>query len=106
MKNTTRSRGSRYDQIREELKNAVSAEFSEWNVTQASGAERFGVARSYLCDVLNSDNRNLSVGALLAMLLRAGVDVSVTISKAPSVGEGLLNGQQRSINVALDESTL
>jgi predicted XRE-type DNA-binding protein len=75
-----RSKGARYEEIRTQLKGAIAETFAEMAISQSAAAERFGVGRTYLNDVLNGDTRNVSVGTLLAMLLRVDVDLSLTIS--------------------------
>jgi predicted XRE-type DNA-binding protein len=85
MKNSIQASDKRYEQIRGELKKAVCEKVEEWQVSQTLAADRFGIGRTRLNNILNGDRRNVSVSGLLAMLLRAGVNVTISIDD--SAGE-------------------
>ena len=72
----------RAEGIRLALKAALADRVSSWRIPQALAADRLGIGRSTLNNILNHDNRRISIGALVTMLLRAGAEVSVIVDVA------------------------
>lgn len=72
-------RDARTEEIRADLRHALSQQVKAWRVPQATAAARLGIGRSTLNNILNHDNRRISIGALITMLIRAGADVSVRV---------------------------
>ena len=70
---------ARTEGIRADLRRALSEQVKAWRVPQATATARLGIGRSTLNAILNHDNRRVSIGALITMLLRAGATVSVDV---------------------------
>lgn len=73
---------ARTEALRLDLKRILSDQVTAWRLPQALAAERLGIGRSTLNNILNHDNRRVSIGALVTMLLRAGAEVSVVVHTA------------------------
>ncbi|PVE57931.1 hypothetical protein DC429_09125 [Arthrobacter sp. TPD3018] len=75
---------ARVEAIRANLRLALSDQVKAWGVPQSTAAARLGIGRSTLNNILNHDNRRISIASLITMLLRAGADVSVEVALAPA----------------------
>lgn len=73
---------ARTEAVRADLRHALSEQVKAWQVPQSAAAARLGIGRSTLNNILNHDNRRISIGSLVTMLLRAGADVSVVVDLA------------------------
>jgi predicted XRE-type DNA-binding protein len=71
---------ARAEAIRANLRLALADQVKAWQVPQSTAAARLGIGRSTLNNILNHDNRRISIASLITMLLRAGADVSVEVN--------------------------
>lgn len=75
---------ARAEAIRANLRLALADQVKAWQVPQSTAAARLGIGRSTLNNILNHDNRRISIASLITMLSRAGADVSVEVALAPA----------------------
>ncbi len=72
--------------LRSQLMDALESYIGHENITQAEAAERFGVPRSRVSELVNGRISKFTIDKLVNMAFRVGITTRITVAPSPAGG--------------------